>query len=496
LTNTTEPVANRARSSAEVTHPIDREISTLVQPEVALHQSRIGNARRQFTRLAVRSLSVLAGDAVAIAAVSTMVNAAVRSVATSAGVSLPTVGVGQVCVAMIVCLALTGNYQRSSPAQLHFRLLTGAALGAIVVYWPSVWSAHALLAIPLAAVLLLGASAALVAMRFGSSALVSRFIPDEKRLAPAIVLTADANTAAHLPPAAGYRVAGSMVLDRRHSDARMRDLARLIRRTRAETVIVYGQVNGAQLGGIAEISLRAGCEFLAAAPSQGVQGVRSSFVWRGPCAFLRSEAPKLEAPQLLAKRCVDVVGSLTALVLGLPVCALVALAIRLDSPGPIFFRQERVGLGGRRFQMLKFRTMHADADRRKLELEHLNVSGDRRLFKIPNDPRISRVGRFLRQWSLDELPQFVNVLSGQMSLVGPRPFFEDDFVDYEDHHFLRLGVKPGITGLWQVYGRSDVMDFEEVIRMDREYIDRWSIGLDLKILCMTIPAVCSRTGAF
>ena len=494
--NTFEPVASRVRTSAEVTHPADREIATLVQPEVALHQSRIGNARRQLARRVARSLYIVAGDAIAIAVVSAMVNAAVRSVTLRQAIALPVIGVGQVCVAMLVCLALTGNYQRSSPSQLHFRLLTGASLGAIVVYWPSVWSAHALLAIPLAVVLLLTASAALVAMRLGSEALVSRLVPEERRLAPAIVLTADAGTAAVLPPAAGYRVAGSMLLDWRHSDARMKDLARLIRRTRAETVIVFGQVTSSQLAGIAEISLRAGCEFLAAAPSQSVQGVRSSFVWRGPLAFMRSEAPKLEAPQLLAKRCVDVVGSLVALVVGLPVWVLVAVAIRLDSPGPIFFRQERVGLGGRRFQMLKFRTMRAGADQEKFDLAHLNASGDKRLFKIPNDPRISRVGRFLRQWSLDELPQFVNVLSGQMSLVGPRPFFEDDFVDYEDHHFLRLGVKPGITGLWQVYGRSDVMDFEEVIRMDREYIDRWSIGLDLKILCMTVPAVCSRTGAF
>jgi exopolysaccharide biosynthesis polyprenyl glycosylphosphotransferase len=494
--NTLEPMANRVRSSGEAAHTAEREISMLVQPEVALHQSRVGNARRQLARRLVRSLYVVAGDAIAIAIVSATVNALVRAAASRADTALPTIGVGQVCVAMLVCLALTGNYQRSSPSQLHFRLLTGAALGAIVVYWPSVWSAHALLAIPLAVVLLLTASAALVAMRLGSDALVSRLVPEDRRLAPAIVLTADAGTTAVLPPAAGYRIAGSMVLDWRHSDARMKDLARLIRRTRAETVIVFGQVNSSQLAGIAEISLRAGCEFLAAAPSPGVQGVRSSFVWRGPCAFMRSEAPKLEAPQLLAKRCVDVVGSLVALVVGLPVWALVAVAIRLDSPGPIFFRQERVGLGGRRFQMLKFRTMRAGADEEKFKLAHLNASGDNRLFKIPNDTRISRVGRFLRQWSLDELPQFLNVVSGHMSLVGPRPFFEDDFVDYEDHHFLRLGVKPGITGLWQVYGRSDVMDFEEVIRMDREYIDRWSIGLDLKILCMTVPAVCSRTGAF
>ena len=494
--NTFEPMASRVRASEEPAHTGEREISMLVQPEVALHQSRVGNTRRQFARRIVRSLYIVTGDAIAIAVVSVLVNALARTVALRAGTTLPAIGIGQVCVAMLVCLALTGNYQRSSPSQLHFRLLTGASFGAIVVYWPSVWSAHALLAIPLAVVLLLASWAALVAMRLGSDALVSRVVPEVRRLAPAIVLTADAGTAAVLPAAAGYRVAGSMVLDWRHSDARMKDLARLIRRTRAETVIVYGQVKSAQLAGIAEISLRAGCEFLAAAPSQEVQGVRSSFVWRGPCAFLRSEAPKLEAPQLLAKRWVDVVGSCVALVVGLPVWAIVALAIRLDSPGPIFFRQERVGLGGRRFQMLKFRTMRAGADEEKIELAHLNASGDRRLFKIPNDPRISRVGRFLRQWSLDELPQFVNVLSGQMSLVGPRPFFEDDFVDYEDHHFLRLGVKPGITGLWQVYGRSDVMDFEEVIRMDREYIDRWSIGLDLKILCMTVPAVCARTGAF
>ena len=496
MTNTIDSMTNRVRSRAEVIHQADREIASLVQPEVALHQSRIGTARRQFTRRVVQSLYIVAGDAVAIAVVGATVNAILRSTVDRGINSLPSMGVGQMCVAMLVCLGLTGNYQRSSPSQLHFRLLTGSALGAVVVYWPSVWSGQALLALPLAIVTWLAVTTVLLATRLGSGALVARLVPEERRLAPAIVLTADSSTSAVLPAAAGYRVAGSMVLDWRHSDARMRDLARIIRRTRAETVIVYGQVNSAHMARLAEISLRAGCEFLAAAPSQGVDGVRSSFVWRGPCAFMRSEAPKLEAPQLLAKRCVDVVGSLLALALSLPVCALVALAIRLDSPGSIFFRQERVGLGGRRFEMLKFRTMRAGADSEKLELEHLNASGDRRLFKIQNDPRISRVGRFLRQWSLDELPQFVNVLIGQMSLVGPRPFFEDDFVDYEDHHFLRLGVKPGITGLWQVYGRSDVMDFEEVIRMDREYIDEWSLWLDLKILIMTLPAVLGRTGAY
>jgi lipopolysaccharide/colanic/teichoic acid biosynthesis glycosyltransferase len=146
--------------------------------------------------------------------------------------------------------------------------------------------------------------------------------------------------------------------------------------------------------------------------------------------------------------------------------------------------------------MLKFRTMRVGADAEKSFLAHLNPSGDRRNFKIPDDPRISRVGRLLRRWSLDELPQFLNVIAGHMSLVGPRPVPEDDFVDYEEHHFRRLGAKPGITGLWQVSGRSAISDFEERVRMDTEYIDRWSLWLDFKILVLTLPAVMRRTGAY
>jgi lipopolysaccharide/colanic/teichoic acid biosynthesis glycosyltransferase len=136
------------------------------------------------------------------------------------------------------------------------------------------------------------------------------------------------------------------------------------------------------------------------------------------------------------------------------------------------------------------------ADAEKEALAHLNLTGDRRLFKIPNDPRVTLLGAWLRRWSLDELPQLWNVLRGDMSLVGPRPFFESDLEDYEDHHFRRLGAKPGITGLWQVSGRSSVVDFEEVVRLDRDYIEQWSIWLDLWILLRTIPTVFQRTGAY
>jgi lipopolysaccharide/colanic/teichoic acid biosynthesis glycosyltransferase len=145
--------------------------------------------------------------------------------------------------------------------------------------------------------------------------------------------------------------------------------------------------------------------------------------------------------------------------------------------------------------MVKFRTMCDGADASKDSVAHLNASGDPRLFKIPDDPRLTRVGRVLRRWSLDEFPQLWNVLLGDMSLVGPRPFFEADLPHYEAHHFNRLGAKPGMTGLWQVSGRSAITDFEEVVELDTRYIHDWSILLDLKILAMTLPAVARRTGA-
>lgn len=140
--------------------------------------------------------------------------------------------------------------------------------------------------------------------------------------------------------------------------------------------------------------------------------------------------------------------------------------------------------------------MRVGAEREKEQLAHLNLTGDSRLFKIPNDPRVTRFGMWLRRWSLDELPQLWNVIVGDMSLVGPRPFFQSDLGEYEDHHFKRLNAQPGLTGLWQINGRSDVVDFEEVVRMDREYIENWSMWLDIKILIQTVPSVIRRKGAY
>jgi exopolysaccharide biosynthesis polyprenyl glycosylphosphotransferase len=212
--------------------------------------------------------------------------------------------------------------------------------------------------------------------------------------------------------------------------------------------------------------------------------------------FFEFGTPALQGQQLVVKRLLDIVGGLFIAIVLSPLLALIALAVKLDSRGPVLFSQDRAGLGGKRFRMHKFRTMRHGADSEKPALAHLNCTGDPRLFKIPNDPRITRVGKFLRRWSLDELPQLLNVLVGQMSLVGPRPFFESDMDDYEAHHYRRLGAKPGLTGLWQVSGRSSVIDFEEVVRLDRQYIEQWSIWLDLSILLRTFPAVIRRRGAY
>jgi len=200
---------------------------------------------------------------------------------------------------------------------------------------------------------------------------------------------------------------------------------------------------------------------------------------------------------LLIKRGMDVVGAVVGLVVGAPFLALTALAIRIGSPGPVLFCQTRVGAGGRLFRMYKFRSMREGSEaelEHSRELRRLNeVDGP--LFKIRDDPRLTRVGRFLRRTSLDELPQLWNVLRGEMSLVGPRPPIPVEVGHYVEWHKRRLEVRPGMTGLWQVSGRS-LLSFDEMVLLDIYYIENWSLWLDLKILLRTIPQVLFGGGAY
>lgn len=198
--------------------------------------------------------------------------------------------------------------------------------------------------------------------------------------------------------------------------------------------------------------------------------------------------------QILIKRIMDITGGLVGMILLGIATVLVAPAIKIESPGPIFFGQTRVGKNGRKFTFYKFRSMYQDAEKRKKELMIKNeVKGP--MFKMVDDPRITTVGRFLRNTSIDELPQFWNVLRGDMSLVGTRPPTVDEFERYEAKHKCRLSMTPGLTGLWQISGRSDIKDFDEVVKLDMQYIDNWSILTDIKILILTVWVVFTGKGS-
>lgn len=203
----------------------------------------------------------------------------------------------------------------------------------------------------------------------------------------------------------------------------------------------------------------------------------------------------------------DIICGALGCILTLVICIFIGPAIYIASPGPIFFSQERVGKNGKKFKMYKFRSMYLDAEERKAELMKDNKLGDGKMFKLDFDPRVignkvmpdgshkAGIGEFIRKTSLDEFPQFFNVLKGDMSIVGTRPPLISETNLYEYQHFARLAIKPGITGMWQVSGRSEIIDFDEVVKLDKYYIENWNLGLDIKILIKTVLVVVCKKGA-
>ena len=230
-------------------------------------------------------------------------------------------------------------------------------------------------------------------------------------------------------------------------------------------------------------------------PNKYIEKMGSSYV-------VTSSVKMAESWELVCKRLMDIVGGIVGILLTGIVFIFVAPAIKITSPGPIFFKQVRVGKNGRVFHIYKFRSMYMDAEERKKELMKYNEMQGL-MFKIENDPRIigsekgpgKGIGNFIRKTSIDELPQFWNILKGDMSLVGTRPPTVSEYEQYELHHKIRLSMKPGLTGMWQTSGRSEITDFEEVVRLDTEYIENWSIKLDIKLILKTIKVVFDRTGS-
>ena len=236
-----------------------------------------------------------------------------------------------------------------------------------------------------------------------------------------------------------------------------------------------------------------GIDLLIAPGALDLAGPRLSVRPAAGLPLLHLDEATLARPQRLAKRALDLIGSIIAIFVLSPVLVVCAIVVRVTSSGPIIFRQKRIGRAGRSFTMLKFRSMREGADDQRdvLRAEHEN---DEPMFKLARDPRVTRAGHFLRQWSLDELPQLFNVLSGSMSLVGPRPHPMDDVDRYGIEAYRRLALKPGMTGLWQVEGRSD-LSWKEALQLDLYYVERWSLATDIVLLARTAQAVLNRRGA-
>lgn len=213
-----------------------------------------------------------------------------------------------------------------------------------------------------------------------------------------------------------------------------------------------------------------------------------------PC--ISFQPPVIAGLSFWIKRLFDIGFALLFVALASPIYLVIAIAVYLDSPGPIFYKQTRIGLHGQPFEVWKFRSMVANADKLQAQLEQQNQTKDGVLFKVKDDPRITRIGHFIRQYSLDELPQLFNVILGEMSLVGPRPLPLRDVEKFKQHYFIRQDVLPGITGMWQISGRSDIDNFDDVLKLDLYYIQHWSIWLDLKILFKTFSAVLQKSGAY
>jgi exopolysaccharide biosynthesis polyprenyl glycosylphosphotransferase len=237
-----------------------------------------------------------------------------------------------------------------------------------------------------------------------------------------------------------------------------------------------------------------GVELVVAPAFADISGARISVRPVSGVPLLHLEQPELTGGRRLLKATVERALALVGVAVLAPFALVAAVVIRVDSPGPTFFRQQRVGRAGRRFTLYKLRTMRSDAEQSRAAIAHLNEA-DGPLFKVRNDPRVTRVGRFLRTWSLDELPQLWNVLRGDMALVGPRPPLPAEVEQYGPDATRRLLVKPGLTGLWQVSGRAD-LPWVDAVRLDLSYVENWSLGLDLTILAKTVWAVLRRRGAY
>lgn len=462
-------------------------------------------AHRRFVvsvvRQALRLVSLHALDAVAVAA-ATLTAAALTDAPGAAEMRLSLIAF------VLVGLNLRGSYRPGAARRDGLRLLTGVLLGLLLAALPGTIQTPMPPSYAFLLVFGIAAFAYLIIERRVVDAIVHAAYVRGIGLRRALIIARrdeyrhvlSGITPHQIGRPAEDQVIVGYVSPEVDSDPAAVDwlveLERALDQDDVSELIVASSLRGETLTEVAEVCFARGVRVLVL-PAAGA----SRSVWAEPTLVGKLPAyqlhpTRLELPALVVKRGTDLVLASIGLVLCIPLMGLIALAIKIESRGPVFFRQRRVGLGGRHFMMWKFRTMRHDAESRREEVAHLNAYGDSRLFKLARDPRVTRVGRLLRRFSLDELPQLFNVLAGDMSLVGPRPPLPSEVQTYEPRHMLRLSVVPGLTGPWQVSGRNLITDFEEVVRLERAYIETWSLRHDMEIILRTIFVVLSGKGAY
>lgn len=412
------------------------------------------------------------------------------------------IALGRRVTSLLFCLFVTGSYAHTERQAHPARMAAALLLGLVLPRWVEIWQS----ALP-ARWLLLGFVLAVswVALVLQRRALVNALMSiDPRRLERSrtlIVGPADDVRAMTNDDGAAHasRPTPTFILSDSWPDGTaesMRELYSALADWDADAIVLVGAVSDAALQAVMIASSSAGASVYATRRAAFRQLDEPSFVLRRAEPIAVLSRPALVGSQLVVKRVVDLAGAVVGLVVLSPVLVAAALAVWLTSRGPVFFRQVRVGLGGDPFVMMKFRTMVDDAEHQLAELEQSNVYSTEPLFKLAKDPRMTPIGVFLRKSSLDELPQLLNVIRGEMSLVGPRPALPSEVRRYQQHHFVRFEVLPGITGPWQVSGRNAITSFEDVVRLESSYIRGWTVWRDLAILARTVPAVLSMKGAF
>lgn len=504
------PVSDETAASPS-SAPVNSQRSKTVLERLALTRRAPQIMRRHLVRMAVRVSVLLVGDTAALLllrsalrgvrdvgwfgpSVSGLVNQVIPQGA------LPLV---QLLPAVLLGLLALDTYGASDRRRDAGRLVAGATLGLALPFWGHLWNHFSPLLLP-GFILLAGIiGMTLIFERHLIDHAVRKLWPIGPGAARALLIgrPADARRALEHPTlsdARAFAFGGMLDPDEfglKSGNGGFSRLCQTIKRYRADTVVLTGTLDDQALALAIEAAGRAGCQLYAIPRAFALGGVESRMVWNAGAPLVALNRPALRGRQLLVKRTLDLLVSGLGLALLSPIFLLIAAAVYISSPGPIFFRQTRVGLGGKPFRIIKFRSMVHDAEAKLDDLTPKSVYSDRRLFKVKDDPRVTPLGWFLRRTSLDELPQLCNVFVGNMSLVGPRPPLPSEVDLYEEHHYTRFDVKPGITGPWQVNGRSTITDFEEVIRLETDYIRDWAVWKDLGILLRTVPTVLFMRGA-